>query len=192
MPCQSRLTCLSSARCGAIMRQATVSYALLGRLEPRCHGGENASERGVESGCWREPRRHAGSWRRPGESGGISLAGIRVLVLCIAAELYARCTALREDREVQSSPTPGEARPQGCRPCSRIAASLWRIRKLTWRETLRPILVLAMLLPPYLCDPCSCGVLTRCGMGYQAPQVVCSHGTPRLPPLYGTLSGVLV
>src|SRR5262249_53123624 len=26
--------------------------------------------------------------------------------------------------------------------------------------TERPILVLAMLSPPYLCDPCTCGVLT--------------------------------
>jgi hypothetical protein len=38
--------------------------------------------------------------------------------------------------------------------------------------TFRPIVVLAMLSPPYLCDPCTCGVLTRCGMGYQAPQVM--------------------
>jgi len=26
--------------------------------------------------------------------------------------------------------------------------------------------------------------------GYQAPQVVCNHGTPRLPPLYGALSAI--
>jgi class 3 adenylate cyclase len=39
-------------------------------------------------------------------------------------------------------------------------------------ETHHPILVRAMLSPPYLCDPCSCGGLTRCGMAYRAPQRV--------------------
>ena len=60
------------------------------------------------------------------------------------------------------------------------------------RHSYCDILVLALLSPPYLCAPCSCGVLTLCGMGYRTPQMVCSHGTPRLPPLYGALSGVLV
>jgi hypothetical protein len=35
-------------------------------------------------------------------------------------------------------------------------------------------------------------VLTLCGMGYRTPQMVCSHGMPRFPPLYGALAGVLV
>jgi len=56
-------------------------------------------------------------------------------------------------------------------------ALLEELEGYTWRaqhvaETQRPILVLAMLSPPYLCDPCSCGVLTLCGMEYRAPQMV--------------------
>jgi hypothetical protein len=58
--------------------------------------------------------------------------------------------------------------------------------------TERPILILAMRSPPYLGDPCSGGVLTLCGRAYRTPQRVWSHGTPRFPPLYGALSGVLV
>jgi hypothetical protein len=61
-----------------------------------------------------------------------------------------------------------------------------------WCVTFRPILALAMLLLTGLGDPCPCGVLTRCGMGYRAPQMVSRRGTPRLLPLPGALSRVLV
>ena len=52
------------------------------------------------------------------------------------------------------------------------------------------MLALALRSRTYLGERCTCGVLTRCGMGYQAPQVVCNRW--QQPPLSGALSGVLV
>ena len=53
-------------------------------------------------------------------------------------------------------------------------ARLWQSWRDNAADPLDPMLALALRSRTYLGERCTCGVLTRCGMGYQAPQVVCN------------------